>query len=257
MEFPSDIGVYAKNTMAAIQASLEHLKWKQLPKDFFKALSLCVPTMATDPNFGSLTLLDIEPDGKMITCDDYQISIYQLSTPMDPFALTRSVVLKIKPLSKFSEYALDEEKRWLHFRQSNGTVFSVITSVVKFSTQKILSLLEGEVSGPYRFPEGTVKALRRAGIFGETSSEDEYRYVGICAEGDVLHITGTHPHGSVDEVVPMNGAVLPNLRIKIRPEHLEKILGLTSTFTVVGTSMFVFEQENYKYTIGFRTSEDN
>lgn len=96
-------------------------KWKKLPEDFVDALRLSYPACSNDMSRPILTCVNIQGD-KVEASDSFQIIQYQLKkkTPAD-FLIPAS---SVKELIKYDIQEVSVGENWVHFRTSEGTVFS-------------------------------------------------------------------------------------------------------------------------------------
>jgi len=94
--------------------------WKPIPKDFIKAISLCVFSTSKDMTMGALNCVCIQGD-QVLSSDTFRISNYKMKEKMDSF-LIPSVAVKDLIEYPIIQYSIDNS--WIHFEDENGLIFS-------------------------------------------------------------------------------------------------------------------------------------
>ena len=230
------------------------MEWMPIPEDFFKALKLCAFSIGNDPTWGALNYLKVTSDGVMLSTNAYRASMYELGTPMPEFHLKRSAVNEAMKLTNVSEYTL--ENGWLHFKQTNGAIFSVAVGSLnkdQWPTERIISNFMSDRTGPYQFPTGLYEVVDRAAVFAE--EDGKQKYVDLKVVGDALQISGTvvgkRQSGSIEDEVPLNGASFPTFSVP--PHYLTHMIQMSSTFYMLkDESYLLIELGKFKHLMARR-----
>ena len=169
-------------------------KWKNLPEDFLPALSLCYPACSSDMSRPILTCVNIRGD-KVEASDSFQIIQYQLKKKM--FADFLIPASSVKELIKYDIQEVSVGENWVHFRTSEGTIFSCRTVEGKFPDVEKFLGIEGE---EFTFPEDMREALSRANVFAKKETDiSTIPTVKVIAKDGKLILSARNEYGWFEE----------------------------------------------------------
>ncbi len=222
------------------------LEWFYIPKGFIEGLKLCASSAGTDPSLGYLG--GVHFDGaRVISTDNYRVSEYIMEEAVPKiFTLPTSLALGfLKIDTQFETIALD--RAWLHLTNKEGAIFSARLMSSDYPIDKISGVFEvlqysKETTG-YTLPEGLEKVLDRveilaSGVEGELESLSQITltytegYLILQASKDIGEIVDSIPW---DKNHPPEGTTM-----KMSPDFLKSILGVTRTFQLSPTKKAIF-----------------
>jgi len=189
---PHELQIKAKRKKAGIRMDseilmpIEHLekpkKWKILPDDFSDAINLVIETAGSDEAQFILTCIRITP--KWIeSCNNVEASRYKMKMDIkEPLLIRRSAMSQLKD-SGMIEYS--ETKSWIHFRNSEGLVFSCRIFIETYPKLTNFFKVEGE---EISLPTGINDMIERASIFSSDSADSNSVQVDLTK--DKVTVTG-------------------------------------------------------------------
>ena len=144
--------------------------WEELPSDFAPTMAMCHPCCAQDMSRPILTCVHVNK--KVVEASDsFQIIHCELpaEVPVERFLLPFRAA---RELVKYPVHEIARGKGWVHFRTTDGTVFSARILPDEFPDTSAFLEVEGE---EFTFPKTVADALGRATIF----SRDDLDTQGI------------------------------------------------------------------------------
>jgi len=224
---------------------LEKVEWKGLPKDFINGLEKCMFSISDDVSLGILTGIFI--DGKnLISTDNYRASWFKLKKEMGSFIIPLSSVKEIVKLKDLEGYGGNET--WIHFKSSNGAVFSSRLLTGDYPSDRIKELFDFKEAKKYKFPKGLSEMLDKAEILAYENF-GSFSFVSLFLEKNNLMIKGEKEFGRIKNKIKTEKESLPDgFKIDISPQFLKSVLKETDEF-YHNENMLVFDRENFKHII--------
>ena len=228
--------------------NLDDLEWKKLPKDFADGVDLCAWTVCRDKRLENIQSM-LFTSNEIWSSDNYRISRFELDDAIpDEFTLpSESVFILQKLSSPPEEYAT--EGNWVHFKSSNGIVFSSNLAYEKFPVEEFSETVESysdEECEMYEFPEGIEKAIDVASILAFEDKEVEVPSISISRKGKKLIVEGKKACGSVSDEITFSGKMFDEgLVITVPPGFLKTILGVTREFAIFDKKIIQFKTDNF------------
>lgn len=144
-------------------------KWKKLPDDFADAIAIVQSCAGTDQTKFVLTCVSITSNW-MEASNDHQVARFRIKTKVDKPLLMRKESLKHIVSLDMIEFS--ETKHWVHFRNSDGLIFSCRHWVDEFPSDDVSQVLKmtGE---PLTLPKGLREAVEKAEIFSSENAEGD------------------------------------------------------------------------------------
>jgi len=134
--------------------------WRELPKEFAEAVQLVKHCVGTDENQFLLTCIHINAD-MIEACDNYQMMRCTVKTGLD-----RSVLVRGASLASIVPFAMESislTKSWIHFKNSDGLMYSCRRYTEDYPSLESLLALKGH---SIVIPRGLADASERAAVFG-------------------------------------------------------------------------------------------
>lgn len=180
---------------------------KALPEDFHEALTHCSIRGNASPFAG--VVID---KSTMISTDQRRSNYYAMAAEMAAAWLSQPNVeelLRIIPaVSKLTHYELADvgAGQWVHFRASDGTIFSC--ALKDMSVYPVAQLLgqrdkineeAEEASG--EFPDGFAEVIDRCTVLASQSETTGLSFVSLIFSSDKITISGKQAAGSIEEQI--------------------------------------------------------
>lgn len=105
-----------------VASSLSKIKWKKLPTNFISNLILCSYTASTQESDRTLTCVYVN-GSDCVASDNNRISHAKMEEPVDELFVKASEIKNLASINPV-EYAVS--KSWIHFKNSDGCIFSII-----------------------------------------------------------------------------------------------------------------------------------
>lgn len=167
---------------------LEHpKKWKKLHSKFNDAINLVHQCTGKDENKFWTTCVHIHPEF-IEASDNDQISRYTFPTGVRKSILVRGA--SIKHLITLGMNEFSETKTWIHFRNSDGLIFSCLRFIQDFPNLNPYLKVKGSKTS---LPKGLGEATQKAEIFSAENPESNRILVELGP--DRLRIKGTGASG--------------------------------------------------------------
>lgn len=216
-------------------------KWKSLPENFAKYLSLAAGTCSTDMSNAKMTCVNVTSDGLLQASDNYKIIQIDLKGKMhmkDFLLPATSANLVSKMLPK----KISEGEGWIHFKTEFNSIISCRVYDDKYPNVSPILDMEGGME--LVLPETLSTVLDRAGIF---SKEDKqiHETIEISILPKKLLIKATSENGWFEESIKTDYAGDP-ISFKVAPYLLKDILSETRN-CIIGTHKLKFETEDWIY----------
>ena len=219
-------------------------KWKKLPKNFLDALKFCHPCCSRDMSRPVLTCVNVSKE-KVEASDTYQIVRYMLNKklPVPDFLIPATAV---RDLVKYDliEIAEGEKGGWIHFKATDGTIFSSRVINNKFPDIDKLLELDGIKFG---FPKNIREMLERAYVFSKEAISGNIPTATISIRENQVKLSAENEYGWFEE----------NARVKYSGASVEFSVGvelLLNLFDklqncVIGNDKIGFSGENWKHVV--------
>jgi len=172
-----------------IQDDKQELKWKKLPKNFNKAVSLCLLSTSKLSDSQTLTCVSFSKD-KIQSCDNDKMTIFTL----DKEYFKKDLLISAKnlyALMNFKAIYYNRGKDWVHFKTEQGTIYSC--RQYDFDYFDLMSQVEK--GKPITFPKDMITLLDRAVIF----SDQDKKQVKVSITNGSMVVTGQNEVGSIVE----------------------------------------------------------
>jgi len=240
-------------TMALLESlALEDLEWLPLPKDFVKALTLCLPSVSRNVVHGALTGIRIENDC-LLSTDNFRATWVELETPMSPsgfpfsgITLPGDAAIDLLKLQNLEQFSFTDA--WAHFLSSEGAVFSSRLIASDFPAEPLKQMFPEPGHGSYQLPDGLEKTLERVRVLAYTQ-DDGSDYVTMSEDKGNLKIKGERQFGSIKEKIKLKAGEWPDgVIINIQPGHLLDIMSKTRDFQMVDKLAY-FHGPRFKHII--------
>ena len=215
-------------------------KWKTLPEEFIKALSLCLFSVSKDISQGVLTCVCIGK-GKLFSSDNYRISMYELEEIDD------SVLLPLGPASELVKFNVKEYCRsdsWIHFKTDNGVIFS--SRIVNEEYPDCLPFFKLEGGSRLRMPKALKGAVDAITFFAE-GENDLDKKITVSFKEDSIFCTGEGRNGWVEKKVPIKYKK-DDISFIINPVFFSQILNSITSVTLTKEKA-LFKSGNFKHVI--------
>lgn len=118
---PTIMDKEVSDRIETISKSLKNVKWKTLPENFSKSISLCYFTASKQESDGTLTCVYVN-EKNCVSSDNNRISHAVLTSDIDEMFIKASEVKNLIDTNPI-EYAIT--KAWLHFKNKDGCIFSI------------------------------------------------------------------------------------------------------------------------------------
>ena len=216
-------------------------KWKQLPSEFIRFISFCIPVTSTDLSKPLYKCLHIRQDGVVESTDGHRIAYCKFpkegTMPINSFLLpvkAARLLVELKPIY------ISEGKGWVHFKNEAGTTLSGrIFYGEKFPDTSPFITLTGE---GIAFSNSLNSVLDRASVF---SKNDKMNMIEIIVNSGILTIKVTSDLGWFKETAKCAYEGDP-LQFTIDPAVLKAILSETQVGEITATKM-IFRGDDWLY----------
>jgi DNA polymerase III sliding clamp (beta) subunit (PCNA family) len=210
-------------------------KWKKLPDDFLKFITMCIPSCGTVKTKPILTCVHVNKEGFVEASDGHRITHCEFPEqfPVNTFLLpskSARLMLTLQPIS------ISEGKGWIHFKTSYGTILSCRLFDDKFPDTAPYLAGKGK---QIIFPRSINEVLERANIF---TSEG---LVSISLQDKKLKISSKFETGRFEEEVNSRYEDDP-ISFMINPALLKGILKETQSGELAKNKM-LFRGEGWIY----------
>lgn len=208
-----------------IKLPLEEIKnkteWKPLPKDFRKALEFTMTTCSRDQTRAILTCINVTPEGRLQSTDNFRISIFNLDkVPANEFLLPAE---SAQIVSGYGLGWVAEGRGWIHFK-SEGGLIEFSCRVVKGEYPPIYKAAEGEGT-KVELPSTMQDVLSKASVFCTQEQVLDQRVKVVISEKR-LKLRADGETGWFEEEVNMAYRGEP-ITFSINPHLLQSILDQT------------------------------
>ncbi len=194
--------------------------WSPLPEDFDEAVQIVASCAGVDDSRFSLTCVHFTPK-YLEACDNFQMTRYKLKSGFKEDCLIRQKSLKHIITLGMSE--VSETPAWLHFRNTNGLVFSCRRYLEEFPSLAEVLASEG-VSAT--LPGGLAEAVDKAQLFSVAGGDDNK--VKVELSSNRLRIRGEGSSGWYSETKnikydgnPLAFYVSPKILMEITKKHTD------------------------------------
>lgn len=162
-------------------------KWKPLHEDFCTAISLVSKCASTDQSRFALICVHVHPNWVEAT-DDFQACRWKIDTPVSSPALVKRT--SVQNMSSLAVTEVAETDKWIHFRNTDGLVYSCRRWVEDFPPLTEVLKVDGH---PLTLPKALDEAIGRAEvIIGESVGGKQ---LNVSIGGGKMKVTGKGPLG--------------------------------------------------------------
>lgn len=220
-------------------------KWKSLPEDFHKGLSLVLPSASRDISKGVLNGVFVTK-AYMYTSDDFRVSRYSLDGAFDgEVIIPYNSCVEIVKLSDLEKFSINDS--WIHFKNKDGAIFSSrllggTYPAVEIENMKAFKLKQVK---PFTLPDDFANTVDRVSVLGNMSIGDE-SYVDVKMDSSKIVCSGSREIGSIEEVIKIKRGDMPEAHLKISCQYLQSILQVTKNF-FVDEQFVVFVSDNFRH----------
>jgi len=222
-------------------------KWKKIPEELLQAMKFTMFSCSTDMSKPVLTCVHVTPEGRVESCNNYQVTRFQMKDklPIGEFLIP---VGTVKSLIAYDVTHISEGHGWVHFKTKEDTIFSCRVFEDTYVN------LEGimEVSGnKIHFPENLGTILDRAAVFSKRERWiDEVIEISIDPEGK-MKIRSEDDAGWFEETTTLGEGKWEEVSFKINPLFLKDILSQNAP-CVVGDHKVKFTGENWVHILALQ-----
>ena len=215
-------------------------EWTTLPDNFNEAVKFSLFSVGNDMTKPAFTCLNISGN-RILTCDNYRATSYQLSSKIKKGFFLRGSSAKILIRYHPIKYVIDDA--WVHFTNEPGTIFSCRKMELEYPDLSSLFDVEGE---DLTLPKQLVETIDRIEVF--TSAEfDHDKFVELNFQEDKLVCKSKGSAGFIEETLRVKWDADP-ITIHIHPNHFIDILKHLQTVTI-GDNSFLFTGKNFDHVI--------
>ena len=163
-------------------------KWKTVHEDFIEAINVVQRTASNSPA-SPFCFKCIQISPKFIEAtDNFQMCRWTLDTGIQQKVLVRKE--DIKHITTLGINQFSEGESWLHFRNSNGLIYSCRRYLEEFPDLSPYLVEEGEKA---ILPKSLIQAVEKASVF--TSEEGESNYVKVELSSGKVRVLGQGASG--------------------------------------------------------------
>lgn len=213
-------------------------RWRFLPNDFSRGLSLCIFSASRDITHGILAGILVE-GGLVTSTDDLRISRYSLDSKVhDSFIIPVSSAVELVGFSP-KKYLLTDS--WIHFQTSNQVVFSSRRLVGDYPDVSSFFNVEGE---EVVFPDNLLNSIEAVTVMAE-GEFDLDRRISVRVSSGSVSCRAERDKGWVEHEVEStyNGKTLI---FEINPIFLRQILE-KSTKMILSEEKSLFLSDKFQH----------
>ena len=219
-------------------------EWYDLPELFCESVSFCLSSAATDMSKGILTCVNIEED-TILSCDNFRATKKILSAPLPDGIVLNIPRIAVKDLPTYNPTQFAKDENWLHFRNTEGTVFSTRTMAGDFPP--VAGLFENVEGEKVPLPKDLKDSLSRAEILASEDERSKNKVVGIEIVGGKIVCSGQGQSGWVTEkVTTSHKGDIP--KFFINPGMLAQVLDSVQEATMTGRSL-IFQGDGFSHVV--------
>ena len=183
-----------------IRLPINHLeeptKWQKAPGEFLQSLLSTAECVSKDGDHFDISCVHVTPSW-VESCDNYQISRYEIETGISEPCLIRGSSVKQLSELKITKIAISEA--WFHFQTDVGLRISIRRYLGDY---KDLSPFLTEDGNPLHLPAGIESAIEKAQIFSSLRDDGDVVIVSL-KEGAIL-VEGRADVGWYQEKAKLN-----------------------------------------------------
>jgi len=218
----------------------EKTKWKKLPVDFCKYLTMAAGACSSDMSTAVLTCIHVVKDGYLMASDNYKILKANLTGPLpiDSFLLPANsamIVAKIHPIR------VSTGPGWIHFKNEAGTIISCRIFEDKYPNITEVLITKGT---KVTFPVALSKSLDRAGVFSKREHIFD-EMVELTLQNKRLIVKAKSDQGWFEESLNMQYEG-NSMTLFITPYLLKDIISQTND-CVIAKNKLKFEAPDWIY----------
>lgn len=215
----------------SVNKSFKESKWKKLPKDFMEKASLCSYTASKMEQEGTLTCVHLKEE-LCTSSDNTRISQAKLSSPVDEMLLKASV---IKDLNLISPNGYKITKSWIHFKDENKCVFSVVKIKGDFPDFSKFTKFKGK---EINIPSSILDAIDLVSILTDPDSPS----INIKISKGIILIKSRVQNGNIRHRYKIDSGDT-ELELVINPQFLKDMIKFNSKI-IIAEDKAKIETEN-------------
>lgn len=215
-------------------------KYKKLPKDFEKALGMCIFSIAKDATIKALSCVSLKGN-LMITSDDQRVTEYQMTEKM-PTVLIPGKVCRDLLRYNFTEYSVDSS--WIYFRDGEVVFACRLHSGEYVETEGMFDFMGSLLKIP-------AEKVRAAIDIVSCFVSDELQidsFIEVEIDGDNMKLVGEGDVGMAENSVKLAKGVKKEIKFKINPNFLREILSRVDKLKI-GEDRALFSLKNFRHLI--------
>lgn len=211
-----------QDILSSIEAIDKPEEWKKLPDNFADAISIVQPCAGSNDSLFVTTCVHIT--SKWVeACDMHHAARFRIKTDVVKPILISKESLKHVILLDMVEFS--ETKHWIHFKSSDGLVFSCRYEIEDYPSDDITEVLK--VGGnPLTLPKGLKETVEKAEVFSSENIEGsdvivnikkgKFKIAGIGTSGFYTKVKKSKYDG-----ISLQFTIPPKLLIKLVQDYNE------------------------------------
>ena len=222
------------------------LEFKKLPKDFMKAIKLCMISVGKSETYMALTCINVTSMG-IASGDGIRISFYELDEGLDPFMVKARLAKELIRFSDIDQFAVSDN--WVHFKNPGGVIFSVRRvadcEFPEFESHLVPTSTEIELTKDVR--NDIKKALDTVIVMiTEDDNMKKKTKVNISREGFQFLVDGKE--GEIRKIVRTVVNVDEDIQFIINPIFLRQIMDEATSF-FAEKNKIIIKSGNFKHAL--------
>lgn len=239
LEFPDDIH-------AAIRT--DTIKWRKLPEEFMRGLTLCCFSVSQDMTFQTLSYISVG-DGRMVSSDNLRISMFTLEGRIQSFLLPGSAAKELVKLEGVSEYSL--QGSWIHFKTTDGVIFCSRSGSGEYPD--VTQLFDGVTGPKFKVPESIQDSITRAAVLDSSDFDGDRKIIVTISNGKIT-CRGEGVAGWIETTDDID--FKKELKFGINPDFFTQVLDKATT-AVYGEDKLLFKSGAFQHVISLLEDDQN
>lgn len=223
----------------ALKEREQKKRWKELPKDFSKALSFCLFSVGKNIVKPEFMCMHVQKIGLIESCDNFRLSQYKTNAPIEDMLIGAEALdlYKYQPI----KYAIDNG--WLLFINQEGVIFSC-RKQENMIYPDLTKVIPTGKSIPLELPKELESTLNRARAF-YTDKENTISVFGVTLtlENKWLIIESKNINGWFKERLRMKNETV-NIKFNIGLSFLQDVLKQSNKIKLIKNQL-QFTGKNY------------
>lgn len=213
-----------------------------LPKNFSDALRFCSLSVGEDEAdvLGHLWV----KNQYVVSSDAFRVTKYEMDSKMDTEMLISGSA--VRQLPKYSPITYAVEDVWIHFKNSDGAIFSSRVFVGEYPEEVWgLFTIKGE---EVPIPDGLAHAAEEAKIFTQDADGNSDSPIRLIFKAGKLRCLGEGPLGHAEESFKIDYKK-KDFEVPVPPDALIEILAHAEKKMHVGDDKIYFSGPNFEHVI--------